>query len=189
MPKAKYVKILFFQQYQKRKINKIEKLHHEDYKGKRVFIKISDEIGNSIKNKIDIGVHKLLDIKQEEYCFDIASFDESVNLLINSKEQIIAEKLLSLLTFRQATTRYKDIFDIWYLLQKCDSSKLKSAINKITLKSKVVPNYDKIIDDLSKIFSNKTFINRIEKSNKNWTDKKISHITKDIINKLKLILQ
>ena len=169
-------------------INKIEKLHHEDYKGKRVFIEISDDTGYSIKNKIDIGVHKLLDIKQEEYCFDIASFDESVNLLINSKEQIIAEKLLSLFTFRQATTRYKDIFDIWYLLQRCDSSKLKDAIDKITLKNKTVFNYNQLIDSISQIFSDKTFIKKVNKSNKNWTDEGISYITKDIINKLKLIL-
>lgn len=169
-------------------INKIEKLHHEDYNGKRVFIEISDETGYSIKNKIDIGVHKLLDIKQEEYCFDIASFDESVNLLINSKEQIIAEKLLSLLTFKQATTRYKDIFDIWYLLQKCDPSKLKAAINKITLKSKIVSNYNQLIESISQIFSDKAFIKKVNKSNKNWTDERISYITRDIINKLKLIL-
>ena len=82
----------------------------------------------------------------------------------------------------------KDIFIIWNLLQKCDTSKLKAVINKITLKSKIVPNYEKIIDNLSKIFSNKAFIKRIDKSKKNWTNKNTSFITKSLVNKLQSIL-
>ena len=39
-----------------------------------------------------------------------------MKLLINSKEQIIVEKVLSLLRFGKQTTRYKDVFDIYYLI-------------------------------------------------------------------------
>jgi hypothetical protein len=38
-------------------------------------------------------------IEQEEYCFDIAYDDEGASLLINSNEQMLSEKLWSLLKF------------------------------------------------------------------------------------------
>ena len=50
---------------------KIEELKQQDYKGKRVFVEISDAFGNKIPSKIDLGVHTKLDIKQEEFCFDM----------------------------------------------------------------------------------------------------------------------
>ena len=53
--------------------------------------------GNKLKTKLDIGVHKLLDIKQDEYCFDLSIINKNANLLINSKEQIFMEKIKSLL--------------------------------------------------------------------------------------------
>lgn len=48
----------------------IKELHYQDYDGKRVNIELFDKYGNKLKTKLDIGVHKLLDIKQDEYCFD-----------------------------------------------------------------------------------------------------------------------
>ena len=50
-------------------------------------------------------------MEQDEYYFDFNIIDESVSLLINSKEQIIVEKLKSLLKFGITSTRFKDIFD------------------------------------------------------------------------------
>ena len=93
----------------------LEELNHQDYKGKRLHLNVSDEEGNVLSAKMDIGIHKDLDIKQDEYCFDICIDDETTSVLINSKAQMIAEKLKSLLRFGTRSTRYKDIFDICYL--------------------------------------------------------------------------
>ena len=49
----------------------IKKLHHQDYDGKRVLIEISDNFENVFPTKLDIGVHKDIDIKQDEICFDL----------------------------------------------------------------------------------------------------------------------
>lgn len=68
-----------------------------------------------IEGKIDIGVHKDLDVEQEEYCFDICFQEDGASLLMNSREQIITEKTKSLLRFMTRNTRYKDVFDIYYL--------------------------------------------------------------------------
>ncbi len=40
-------------------MDEIISLHHQDYKGKRVFLKIKDNYKNEIDTKLDIGVHKL----------------------------------------------------------------------------------------------------------------------------------
>ena len=104
---------------------KIEPLHHQDYDGKRVYITLTDKNHYSISSKLDIGVHKYFDIKQDEYYFDFNIIDESVSLLINSKEQIIIEKLKSLLKFGITSTRFKDIFDFYYLINNENLNKDK----------------------------------------------------------------
>ena len=49
----------------------IEELSQQEYHGKRVFITITDETGYSLRSKIDLGVHKQVQIEQDEYCFDV----------------------------------------------------------------------------------------------------------------------
>ena len=79
------------------RVGRIKELKQQDYHGKRIYVRITDSTGFSIENKLDLGVHNRLDIDQEEYCFDIAYDDEGASLLINTNEQMIAEKLRSLL--------------------------------------------------------------------------------------------
>ena len=62
----------------------IEELHHQDYNGKRVNVILKDKNNFSLSAKIDIGVHNNFDIKQEEYCFNLESLEDSVMLIINS---------------------------------------------------------------------------------------------------------
>ena len=109
----------------------IKELHHQDYDGKRVNIELFDKYGNKLKTKLDIGVHKLLDIKQDEYCFDLSIINKNANLLINSKEQIFVEKIKSLLKLGFRSTRYKDLFDFYYLISKTelDKEKLMNCFN------------------------------------------------------------
>ncbi len=95
-------------------IKNIISLHHLDYNGKRVFLGIVDKYRNKIETKIDLGVHKDLDIEQEKMFFDLHIIDNKVALLANSREQIFIEKLISLLKFRIASTRYKDVFDLYF---------------------------------------------------------------------------
>ena len=45
-------------------MDEIISLHHQDYKGKRVFLKIKDNYKNEIDTKLDIGVHKLFELEQ-----------------------------------------------------------------------------------------------------------------------------
>ena len=56
-----------------------------------------------------------------------AGFCGGVSLLINSKEQMFTEKLRSILKFGPLSTRYKDIFDIYYLSKLVNFKKLNEC--------------------------------------------------------------
>ena len=62
-------------------IGEIEELKHQDYHGKSIKVKITDVAGAFVESKIDIGVHKHLELEQEEYCFDVCMDEKGVSLL------------------------------------------------------------------------------------------------------------
>jgi len=154
--------------------DKIEELHHQDYDGKRVCITLVDENDYRIDSKLDIGVHKNFDIEQEEYCFDLDVINESVTLFINSKEQIFTEKLKSLLKFAYTSTRYKDMFDFYYLIKygNLNRHKLEKYINKIIFSDNTlkVSNFEEIFRRVNLIFDNKRFILNLNNIKVNWLD-------------------
>lgn len=148
----------------------IEELSQQEYHGKRVYITISDDTGHSFSSKIDLGVHANLQIKQEEYCFDICLDDEGASLLINSKEQIFVEKLRSLLRFGPASTRYKDIFDMCYLSDALNMEKVRQCMNTYIFEDPGMRenNIEDIKHRLGRTFSNgryRTQLNRARRAN------------------------
>ena len=149
---------------------KITKLKQQDYHGKRVMIIIRDDEGQTIRSKIDLGVHKHLEIEQPEYCFEIGTDDEGVSLLINSYEQMFTEKLRSILKFGEFSTRYKDIFDMYYLTDYLDSTKLKECINIFILDDSGMR--EETLKDVIVRFSNGTsdeeYLRNLNNSDKNW---------------------
>lgn len=161
----------------------IEELKQQDYHGKRVHIEIKDSYGNAIVSKLDLGVHTYLNIEQEEYCFDVAFDDMGASVLINSNEQMFTEKLKSLLRFGPISTRYKDIYDMYYLGQRVDKNKLTECIDSFIFKDTNMRenSMEDIVKRLELSFANKTYIRRIETSKARWMDEDISVITKGII--------
>ena len=165
---------------------KIEPLHHQDYDGKRVYIQLTDKNKYSISSKLDIGVHKHFNIEQDEYFFDFSIIDKSVSLLINSKEQIIAEKLKSLLKFGITSTRFKDIFDFYYLInnENLDKDKLIKYIDILIFKDENMREHT--IEDISKrlsnILNNNRFKSRINTANNNWLEVPIDDVIVCILN-------
>ena len=151
--------------------NKIEQLSQQEYSGKRVYIVIKDENENVIQSKIDLGVHANIKIEQDTYCFDVCMDDEGASLLINSSEQIFAEKLRSLLRFGPLSTRYKDIFDLCYLKDHVNMSRLSECIETYIIAEPSMREKD--MNDIRKrvgiTFSNRRFRNAVEHSGeRNW---------------------
>lgn len=152
----------------------IKELHHQDYDGKRVNIELFDKYGNKLKTKLDIGVHKLLDIKQDEYCFDLSIINQNANLLINSKEQIFVEKIKSLLKLGFRSTRYKDLFDFYYLINKTelDKEKLMNCFNILIFKDETMRenNIEDVVNRLQMTFNSNAYRNHLSNPKNNWLD-------------------
>lgn len=169
---------------------RIEELNQQDYKGKRVFVKITDTFGNSFDSKIDLGVHKHFEIEQEEYCFDIAFDNEGASLLINSREQMFTEKLRSLLKFGIFSTRYKDIYDMYYQCGNIDISKVRKCLDTYIFSDSEMRenNMQDIVKRVSSVFSNSIYRDKVDKSDKRWLDDDIEDIFVEIISYLENLL-
>ncbi len=163
----------------------IEELKHQDYSGKRIHVAISDGRGNTIESKVDIGVHTLVTPELEDTCFDLAKLDESVTLLADSNEQIVAEKLRSLLRIGAASTRFKDAFDIYYLLivKGVDPKKLNDALTALVLKDSSMRegNYDDIAKRLRNVFSNRRFASQLSRAKNDWLEVSPAKATSSIV--------
>ena len=166
-------------------INTIEELSHQDYNGKRVYIEVKDKKHNKIETKLDIGVYKNFDIEQDEYCFDLNNINESVTLLINSKEQIFTEKLKSLLKFGFVSTRYKDIFDFYYLINNEDlnKDKLLKCFDTFIFSDETMKenNLEDIFKRLNRILHNKNYLRNLNTAKNNWLELPIEDVTKSVL--------
>lgn len=167
----------------------IEELRQQDYHGKRIYVELKDADGYVLKTKIDLGVHTRLDITQEEYCFDVGMDDEGVSLLINSKEQMLTEKLRSILKFGTFSTRYKDIFDIYYLSSLVDKDKLNDCFKQLIYDDIGMRenNIADIINRVSKTFNDKIYLSRLKTSQKNWLGEDLNTVLNSITAFLKNI--
>ena len=162
----------------------IEELSQQDYKGKRVMIIIEDDTGHSFKSKIDLGVHNQLQIGQEEYCFDVCMDDIGASLLINSKEQIFAEKLRALLKFGPLSTRYKDIFDLCYLSDYVEIKHLQKCMDVYIFNDTGMRenNMMAVLERIKRTFTDRLYNRNIKRSIRaNWLDINISDAFNKII--------
>ena len=165
------------------RVGRITELKQQDYSGKRIFVRITDSNGFSIENKLDLGVHNRLNIQQEEFCFDIAYDDEGASLLINTNEQMFAEKLRSLLKWGVLSNRYKDIFDMYYLIQFVDKEKLKQCLDVYILDDPGMRENElqDIYRRINMVFNDKMYRKNIDTRDANWLDENTDTVLKGIM--------
>ena len=166
-------------------VGNITRLHHQDYDGKRVNIKISDNYNNKIDSKLDIGVNKQFDIEQDDYCFDLDVINENVSLFINSPNQIFVEKLKSLLKFGVRSTRYKDIFDFYYLINNkiLDSNKLLKYIDILIFRDVAMKEQSMgdITNRITYILNNRRYKSMLNVADNNWLEVPIDKAIKSVL--------
>lgn len=167
----------------------IEELNQQEYNGKRVFIKITDSLEYVIESKIDFGVHKHFEIEQEEYCFDIAFDEKGASLLINSKEQMFVEKLRSLLKFGSFSTRYKDVYDMYYHRDRMKIDALSKCLYTYIFNDSGMRenNMKDIVRRIDSVFSDSFYKQRVDSSDKRWLDDDIEDIFCGIRGFLKML--
>ena len=163
----------------------IIELRQQDYHGKRINLKITDKKYYSVYTKLDIGVHNRFDIKQEEYCFSLDAMEDVATLIINSKEQIIGEKLKSLLKFGILSTRYKDIFDFYYLINNFDIDKneLLDIIDILIFKDENMrqEKIEDIVYDLNLILNDRRYNRYLDNVKNNWLNIKSNIVIKSVL--------
>ncbi|MBQ7264841.1 MAG: nucleotidyl transferase AbiEii/AbiGii toxin family protein [Firmicutes bacterium] len=162
----------------------ITELSQQEYNGKRVIIIIEDDTGHSFTSKIDLGVHKQIQIEQDEFCFDICLDDVGASLLINSKEQIFTEKLRSLLRFGPLSTRYKDIFDMYYLAEYMDKGRLLKCMSTYIFDDNGMreTSIAEVLKRINRTFSDRMYRRNIERSGRlNWLNIEVNDAFEKII--------
>lgn len=164
-------------------IGEIEELKHQDYHGKSIKIRITDDLGVSINSKMDMGVHKHLELKQEEYCFDVCMDERGVGLLKNSMEQCVVEKLRALLIFGVNSGRYKDIYDMYYLKDYLNTAILLRYIDLLIFQDETMREntMGDIVRRIESTFKDNRFLQRVSNSRQRWLDENINNIADGII--------
>ena len=170
-------------------VGSIEELKQQDYHGKRIHVKISDTSNRSLVTKVDIGVHVYADIQQDEFCFDVALQDSNVRLLINSKEQMLAEKLRAILKFGVFSTRYKDLFDIYWLKDFVSEDKVMQCLSSLIFEDSKMKenNASDVLTRLNSIFENAQFARKVDSSNENSLDIPHKKVLDGIVNFLEFL--
>lgn len=172
-------------------IGDIEELSQQEYNGKRIYISISDDPRHSFESKIDLGVHKNMNIEQEEFCFDVCMDEEGASLLMNTGEQIFTEKLCSLLRFGPLSTRYKDVFDLCYWTDNTDRDKLLTCIDTYIYTDPDFreKNMDDILRRMRRTFSDRRYRSSILSSRKkpDWLDIGVDEAFKKILDYLETL--
>ena len=151
----------------------IDDLNQEDYKGVRVNVIIKDDYNGRLKLKLDIGVHTYFAIEQNSVIFNFESSSQSVIIKVNPPEQIFAEKLISLARLGAISTRYKDLYDFYYLITNCkiSSKKVGDILDLFFRNSKKKPNdIFELQNSIETALSNSTFIDEASRPASKWID-------------------
>ena len=127
-------------------------------------------------------MHKHADIAQDTLILDTKIIDDNVSFLVNPKEQIFVEKIIPLLKFGPLSTRYRDIFDLYWLIMNgnLNKSTILNYMNILIFQSDVeIESKEEIVDIINMVLNDTMFINNLS-SNNNWTGVSIETITKTI---------
>ena len=162
----------------------IENLNQEDYKGVRVHLVITDNRKDSLRIKLDIGVHTYFAIEQEKVLFNFSSDNSGVCINVNPPEQIFAEKLISLARLGAISTRYKDLYDFYYLINECKISPKKvGAILELFFQNSIKrPNtMIELQNAIEDTLNNDQFIKEASKPSSKWIDVDIGVIKNTLL--------
>lgn len=147
-------------------------LKHQDYRGKRLFLKITDAQKVSVKTMLDIGVHTWSDVQQTDFDFKIVTDASSVSLQINPKEQIFVEKLKSLLRIGPVSTQFKDVYDMYYLRTRVKKTVMRKLLKTYIFDDAKLRETDTtgILSRLNRIFKDKGFLRGLKDPTFAWLD-------------------
>ena len=160
----------------------IEELSHQDYYAKKLIVNITDNHRKTYNVKLDIGVHKHTDIHQDTLLLSTEIIDLNIEFLVSPEEQIFIEKLIPILKFGPLSTRYRDIFDVYWLITEgiLDKNRILNYMKILIFDSDIDINEIKEIYNIIHLVLNKPmFISNLS-NNYNWTTVNIDTILETI---------
>ena len=155
----------------------IEELSQQDYKGRRVNLKISDGC-STFDTKLDLGVHASAAMEQDELWFDVAHRQEGVCLLANSKEQVFAEKLKSLLRHGIRSTRFRDLYDMYYIGHRKDLNRERLARYIVEDRDMWDESIEDVVRRVERTLSNRQFLARMKSSHRDWIGRSADEVAR-----------
>ena len=121
--------------------------------------------------------------EQLEFGFRVVTRDGTVQLLVNNKEQIFVEKLKSLLRFGSASTRFKDVFDMYYLLSRVRKTVLRAYMKLYIYDDAKMREKDVggVVRRLQRIFANRRYMEQLADPVYAWIDESPNDVTARLV--------
>lgn len=149
----------------------VEELSQQDYRGLRLAVELDDGT-MLLEAKVDLGVQADARLAQDVVCFEIACEPGKVELIANSKEQIFMEKLRSLLCHGVGSTRFRDLFDMYYLAHRedFDMARLRSYIELGIIENPEIRenSFDQMRARASAVLESRWFQEKMARSGRDW---------------------
>jgi len=168
-------------------VGRIVELKQQEYRGKRLVLALTDERGSVVRTKVDLGVHTREGVKQSDFGFEVVTERSTVRLLVNSREQIFVEKLKSLLRFGPVSSRYKDVYDMYFLSRKMNRRTVLGYIRAYIFDEPKMLENDlaSIIRRIEKIFSSRRYVKALANPKNAWMDEPVDIVTSGILDYLR----
>ena len=103
---------------------------------------------------------------------------------------MLTEKLRSILKFGPASTRYKDIFDIFYLFDLVNREKLMHCLSTLIFADPGMreDTMEDIVRRVENTFTNKRYFVRLKGSEKNWLGMEVADVLDGIVDHLRTLM-
>lgn len=162
-------------------LTSMKDLRQRNYFGKRVTLSFSDGI-DEYPFVVDIGVYKSLLKRNRTYLCE-TNFGEKKKIIINSNERIIAEKLSTFAIYGTDNTRFKDLFDAYWLISnvKYDDKTISTMLKKINRRGHYYDDFNQFKKALKETLSNKKYVSTIEKLGRNWLNVSLKEVLSMVI--------
>ena len=109
---------------------------------------------------------------------DTKIIDGKISFLANPKEQIFVEKIMPLLKFGPLSTRYRDIFDLYWLIteENLNKSQILNYMKILIFDTDIkISNISDVSNIINLVLNEKLFIQNLSNNN-NWTGESINKI-------------
>ena len=167
--------------------------NHITIKGGVVMHSISKDIRRATRDlDLDFIKYSLDDDSIRNFIDKLNHVNDNIEIKMNGfikklhhQEQILTEKLKSLLKLGFRSTRYKDLFDFYYLIYIAgiDKSKLEKCLEILIFNDSNMKenNISDIISRLNQILSSKRYLTMLNDPKVNWLNIPIEKVIRDVI--------